>query len=81
MFGWSIPVHSMRYWMLGLPDPRAEFSEQVDALGNALELTQRGWVVEFDRYRKVGAVHLPGRIVMRGGEIRIRVAVDDWTLD
>ena len=78
MFGWSVPVHSMRYWMLGVPDPRSEYSELLDEAGNPSQLEQRGWVVDFDRYREVDGQVLPRRIVMTGHEVRIRVAVDSW---
>ncbi len=78
MFGWSVPVHSMRYWMLGVPDPRSEYSELLDEAGNSSQLEQRGWVVSFDRYREVDGQVLPRRIVMTGHEVRIRVAVDSW---
>ena len=31
--GWSFPVTSVRYWLLGLADPAAPAAEQVDAGG------------------------------------------------
>ena len=32
-FGWSIPIRSMRYWMLGVPAPEGEAAETLDADG------------------------------------------------
>ena len=73
-----LPVLSMRYWMLGLPDPDAPFAKTVDAHGQLVTLAQRGWQVDYQDYAEFGGYDLPTRLLIRRDDTRIKVAVNDW---
>ncbi|HEU5399515.1 MAG TPA: lipoprotein insertase outer membrane protein LolB [Gammaproteobacteria bacterium] len=75
-----MPVFSMRYWMLGVPDPGAPYSKVVDTQGEPLSLSQRGWQVDYQEYADVGGRALPVRFTLSRGAVRIKVAVSQWTL-
>ncbi len=75
-----LPVLSLRYWMLGIPDPAAESSKTSDAKGELTVLDQRGWHVEYQEYADVSGYSLPTRLTLQRGEVRIKVAVSDWAL-
>lgn len=75
-----MPVFSMRYWMLGIPDPGAPYSKIADAQGEPLSLSQRGWQVDYQEYADVSGRSLPVRFTLSRGEVRIKVAVSQWTL-
>lgn len=75
-----LPVLSMRYWMLGLPDPDAPFAKTVDAHGQLVTLAQRGWQVDYQDYAAFGGYELPTRLLIRRNDTRIKVAVNDWLL-
>ena len=79
-FGWSIPVHSMRFWVLGVPDPGYEYDVSVDDHGQALNLDQSGWRVTYKSYRDFNGRSLPRKLEMTSAEVRIRLAVDDWQI-
>lgn len=79
-FGWSLPVHSLRYWMLGLPDPTSEHQEILDTRGTPSRLRQGGWTIEYDRFQRVNDSLLPTKLQITGRGVRIRVAVDHWYL-
>lgn len=79
-FGWSLPVYSMRYWILGVSDPGAVAEEVVDDSGMLLELTQNGWQVRYDGYSEAGGTLLPRKIVMESEDVRIRVVADRWSI-
>ena len=79
-FGWSVPVHSMRYWMLGVSDPGLPADETVDDQGRLAELVQLDWEVRYIAYRLYDGTLLPRKLVMESAEVRIRLAVDDWEL-
>lgn len=79
-FGWSIPVHSMRFWVLGVPDPGYEYEVSVDDHGQALNLDQSGWRVTYKSYRDFNGRTLPRKLEMTSAEVRIRLAVDDWQI-
>ena len=79
-FGWSLPVYSMRFWIVGVSDPGMTAEETVDDEGMLLELSQNGWDVSFDGYRVEDGLLLPKKIVMESGEVRIRVVADRWRI-
>jgi outer membrane lipoprotein LolB len=75
-----LPVLSMRYWMLGLPDPADPYEKRVDSRGELVMLKQRGWRVEYQEYAEVQGYTLPVLLTLEEGDIRIKVAVNQWTL-
>jgi len=75
-----MPVLSMRYWLLGIPDPGAPYTKVADARGEPMSLEQRGWKVEYQEYTDVQSYSLPVRFTLTRGKVRIKVAVNDWTL-
>ena len=77
-FGWSLPVYSMRFWMLGVSDPAAGADETVDDDGVLVELAQGGWLIRYDGYTEKHGTLLPRKIVMESGDVRIRVVADRW---
>jgi len=79
-FGWSLPVHSMRFWILGVSDPASAAEEVVDDRGMLVRLTQGGWAIRYDGYETAGGTVLPRKIVMESGDIRIRLVADRWTV-
>ncbi len=75
-----LPVLSLRYWVLGLPDPDADFTKTSDASGQLVTLDQRGWHVEYHEYAPVDGYSLPTQLTMQRDTVRIKLAVSDWTL-
>jgi len=75
-----LPVLSMRYWMLGLPDPHATFTKTVDAQGHLVTLTQRGWHVDYQDYATFDRYDLPTRLLIKRGSVQIKVAINEWQL-
>ncbi len=78
--GWSLPVHSMRYWIVGVSDPEAAAEETVDDHGMLVELSQGGWDIRYDGYEAASGTLLPRKIVMQSGDVRIRLVADRWSL-
>jgi outer membrane lipoprotein LolB len=78
--GVDLPVHNLRFWLLGVPAPQTEAVETFDAQGRLQQLEQDGWVGTFDRYALQDGRWLPGRVQIRQGDNRIRVIVSQWQL-
>ncbi|MFA7095009.1 MAG: lipoprotein insertase outer membrane protein LolB [Gammaproteobacteria bacterium] len=79
--GVALPVASLRYWVLGQPDPRDGAAESVlDGHGRLARLRQGGWSVSYTSYRAVGDLELPDRIVLDNGRYKVRLVVDRWDL-
>ena len=77
--GWTLPVRGLRWWALGLPDPRTSARTQLDPRGRLARLEQSGWRVDYPEYQNAASVEVPRRMVLTNGEISIRVVIDSWT--
>jgi len=78
--GFEPPLESLRYWVLGVPDPAAPASVQLDAQQRVTRLTQDGWQIDYTEYMPVGAEWLPRLLTLRRAEVRVRMVVDGWQL-
>lgn len=80
LFGYSLPINGMQYWMRGIPDPEEVYgSIELDEQGRLKQLHQSGWVVDYDRYHD-GAPALPAFIKITSATINANVKIDTWKL-
>ena len=77
-YGWTIPIASLRYWALGIPDPRSPAVTELDEEGRLLRLEQRGWIVEISRYKEGGGQQMPRILSATNPETRVRMVIDRW---
>lgn len=77
-YGWTIPVDSLRYWALGIPDPSSPASTEFDETGLLASIQQRGWTVTIGQYREGGGQQMPRRISALGGDAKVRLVIDHW---
>lgn len=78
-YGWTIPVRSLRYWALGIPDPALPATTEFGPAGELTQLTQAGWTVEISRYRDVaGGQEMPGRLTAENSRTSVRLVIDRW---
>ncbi len=78
LYGWTIPVASLAYWMRGVPDPSRPADYAVDPGGMLERLTQAGWDITYAEYRPVAGALLPYRVKARSGDIRLTIVLKDW---
>jgi outer membrane lipoprotein LolB len=76
--GFELPIDQLRFWLLGVPDPRAAFELKRNDQDRALQLTQGDWTIDFDRYMPVDGDSLPAHMVLSRQGVRVRIAVDRW---
>ncbi len=80
MYGWALPVASLRYWALGIPDPASPAATEFGAGGLLAVLEQRDWTVRFTDYgADAGGVALPRRLTALNHDTRVRLVIHDWT--
>ena len=77
-YGWTIPVDSLRYWALGIPDPAQPAVTEVDDNGHLVRLEQRDWTVEISRYRDGGGQQMPRILSATNPDTRVRMVIDRW---
>jgi outer membrane lipoprotein LolB len=79
--GFDPPLPSLRYWVLGVPDPGQPAVEELDERQQHLEhLTQGGWRIDYGVYILVGDESVPARLTLKRDAVRVRLLVEDWQL-
>lgn len=83
--GFELPLAELRYWVLGVPAPRAAADETLAADAPRLAmLSQASWSVEYAAYRAAAgsalpAAELPARLTLRREPARVRLLIERWT--
>jgi outer membrane lipoprotein LolB len=78
--GFDLPLDHLRFWLLGAPDPGAPFELNRNEQDRAAHLTQDGWDIDYQRYMPDGGDLLPALLVLHREDVRVRIAVDRWSL-
>ncbi|MCK5191135.1 MAG: outer membrane lipoprotein LolB [Methylococcales bacterium] len=72
--GVDIPVSYLKYWVLGLVKPEAEY----DVLENGFE--QAGWNVKYLQMQSVGGNDMPRKIRVEQGDVKLKLIINNWDL-
>ena len=78
--GFELPLRELRYWLLGVPEPGAPATLELNGMDRAAHLEQAGWNVDFERYMVVVGDRLPQRLVLTHAAVRVRIVIDHWEL-
>ena len=78
--GVDVPLASLRYWVLGVPDPGAEYTLTWNGQDRVHQLVQSGWTIDIDRYLPVDGDSLPAQLAVHRDDVRLRIVVDHWML-
>jgi outer membrane lipoprotein LolB len=76
--GFEPPLESLRYWVLGVPDPSHPADEVLDDSQRLATLRQDGWQIDYGTYTTVGGQWLPSRMTLKRDDVRVRLLVDGW---
>ncbi|ANJ66496.1 outer membrane lipoprotein LolB [Halothiobacillus diazotrophicus] len=78
--GWQIPVLAIPDWIRGLPHgSNARYT--LDDHGRLASLTDAGWTISYEHYELIdGRAYLPMRLTLERGDIRLRLALEQWSL-
>ena len=79
--GYPLPVRSLRYWALGVPDPTAGPAQwRVQSDQRVLE--QAGWTVRYEAMdHAAGPIPLPSRLRLEQDASTVRLLIERWELD
>ena len=81
LLGFEPPLSSLRYWLLGVPDPAAPAADEtLDAAQRLSQLRQDGWQIDYGEYLRSAARWLPRRMVLQRGDLRLKLRVSNWQL-
>lgn len=73
--GMFVPVHSLRYWVIGLPEPASAFIETVNGF------KQAGWMIEYKQMQPVDGQPMPHKITVTNELVKLKLVIDQWTLN
>lgn len=76
--GFEPPLASLRYWLLGVPDPGSPAVETLGADQRLSGLEQDGWQIAYPDYLDAGGYALPHHLTLRHGDVRVRLIVYNW---
>lgn len=77
-YGWTIPVKSLRYWALGIPDPAEDAQTELNEDNQLASLEQGGWIVKIPSYRISSGQSMPNRLSAKNSSTRVRIVIDKW---
>jgi outer membrane lipoprotein LolB len=73
--GMFVPVHSLRYWVVGLPEPTSAFIE------TATGFKQAGWFIEYKQMQPVDDQSMPRKITVTNEQVKLKLIIDQWVLN
>lgn len=82
--GFEVPVKSLRYWLLGIPDPSwpvAGLSPMDEwDLGLPRSFQQQGWQIGLQRYTSVPgtSLRMPSLLEMRHDAVQLKIFIESW---
>lgn len=72
--GMFVPVQSLRYWVIGLPEPNSDFVE------TATGFKQAGWLIEYKQMQNVKMNTVPYKLNVTNEQVKLKLIVDQWLL-
>ena len=78
-YGWTIPVRSLRFWALGIPDPAQPAHTEFDGEGSLVTLHQGGWTVAISRYGEGGGQAMPTRLSAENSATKVKLVIHRWS--
>lgn len=80
VLGFEPPLASLRYWLLGTPDPASVATETLDGDQRLAQLQQGEWQVDYGEYQQAAGRWLPRRVAMHRGEVKVKLQLSNWQL-
>lgn len=77
-YGWTIPVTSLQYWALGIPDPSVTTATRMGDDGLISDMEQGDWHVTIGQYSDGGGQQMPRRISAVNADAKVRLVIDKW---
>jgi outer membrane lipoprotein LolB len=74
--GMFVPVYSLRYWVMGLPEPSSAYKDTGDGFN------QSGWLSEYKQMQLVNDVGaLPQKMTVMNSQVKLKLIIDHWVLN
>lgn len=72
--GMFVPVRSLRYWVVGLPEPSRSYKD------TDVGFDQAGWLSEYKQMQLVGDGAMPHKMMVMNKQVKLKLIIDHWAL-
>lgn len=79
--GLPLPITYLKHWIKAAPVPEYPAHITFNQSGLPATIEQEGWRIEFSRYKFDHSLPLPGKIKLTQNDIRITLAIKEWSLN
>jgi outer membrane lipoprotein LolB len=73
--GLFVPLQSLRFWAVGLPESGQAFQETADGF------VQNGWLIDYREMQKTGDETMPHKMAVSNDHAKLKLIVDQWDLN
>ncbi|CAI8866038.1 lipoprotein insertase outer membrane protein LolB [Methylocaldum szegediense] len=78
--GFIVPLSSLRYWIVGLPDPNHTYTPIYNESGSLLGFRQAGWTLQFQNFMTVEDRIMPQKMAIQGKDVKLKLVADSWRI-
>ncbi len=72
--GMFVPVRSLRYWVVGLPEPSRSYKD------TDVGFNQAGWLSEYKQMQPVDDGAMPHKMMVMNKQVKLKLIIDHWAL-
>ena len=80
LLGFEAPLSSLRFWLLGTPDPAFTAIESLDGSQRLAQLQQSEWQIGYTDYQQSGNYWLPRHVELLRGPVKLKLQLSHWQL-
>lgn len=73
--GMFVPIQSLRFWAVGLPEPEEDFQATVDGF------VQDKWLITYKEFQDVLPETLPHKMAVSNNHVKLKLIIDQWNLN
>ncbi len=73
--GMFVPVDSLRYWVVGLPEPSSPYKD------TDLGFNQTGWINEYKQMQQVDNHSMPYKMAVMNNLVKLKLIIDHWVIN
>jgi outer membrane lipoprotein LolB len=73
--GIFVPLQSLRFWAIGLPEPEEDFQGTTDGF------VQAGWLIAYKEMQKTGIETMPHKMAVSNDQVKLKLIIDQWDLN
>ncbi|WP_411726573.1 lipoprotein insertase outer membrane protein LolB [Methyloglobulus sp.] len=73
--GMFVPLKSLRFWAVGLPESGQAYQETADGF------VQARWLIAYKEMQKTGVEVMPHKMAVTNGHVKLKLIIDQWDLN